>query len=72
MESVEYAKFARFISGNLMIQMVDRIASLQYLSAKEKYDKLMSETPTILQQVPLGMVASYLGITQETLSRIRK
>lgn len=71
MESVEYARLARFILGDLMTQMADRIAFLQYLSAKEKYDKLMTDTPTIIQKVPLGMVASYLGITQETLSRIR-
>ena len=54
-----------------MTQMADRIADLQYLSAREKYDKLMAEHPDIILRTPLGMIASYLGITQETLSRIR-
>lgn len=41
-------------------------------SAKDKYQNLMSKYPEILQRVPLGYIASYLGITQSTLSRIRK
>lgn len=69
--SIEYARFSRFILGKLMIQMADRIASLQYMSAKEKYAHLIENYPDIIKRVPLGMVASYLGITQETLSRIR-
>lgn len=71
LESVEYTKFMLFILGNLMNQMADRIAFLRDMSAKEKYQILMDEKPNILQRVPLSMVASYLGITQETLSRIR-
>lgn len=54
-----------------MAQMADRIASLQYMTAKEKYDELMSESPDIILRAPLGMIAGYLGMTQETLSRIR-
>ena len=40
-------------------------------SATEKYEDLLSNYPEILKRVPLGYVASYLGITQSTLSRIR-
>lgn len=40
-------------------------------SATEKYIDLISNYPEILQRVPLGHVASYLNITQSTLSRIR-
>ena len=40
-------------------------------SATEKYADLISNYPEILQRVPLGYVASYLNITQSTLSRIR-
>ncbi|CAM4281823.1 Crp/Fnr family transcriptional regulator [Gillisia limnaea] len=40
-------------------------------TAERKYKKLLREFPDILQRVPQHMIASYLGITRETLSRIR-
>jgi len=42
-----------------------------FKEAKERYENLTLNSPHILQRVPLGYIASYLGITQETLSRIR-
>lgn len=45
-------------------------AALSY-TAEEKYNDLLQHRPEIIQRVPLNMVASYLGITRETLSRIR-
>lgn len=41
-------------------------------SAKERYLKLMKEKPQIIQQAPLKQIATYLGITDTSLSRIRK
>lgn len=69
--SLTAANFSRYILGNLMIQMSNRITYLQYMTAREKYQQLLIENPTIILRVPLGMIASYLGISQETLSRIR-
>ncbi|MEO0338467.1 MAG: Crp/Fnr family transcriptional regulator, partial [Bacteroidota bacterium] len=43
-----------------------------FMQAKEKYDLLIGTFPDILQRVNLGHIASLLGISQETLSRIRK
>jgi CRP-like cAMP-binding protein len=40
-------------------------------TAQEKYSKLINNFPGCLQRVPQHMIASYLGITPETLSRIR-
>ncbi|ADY50795.1 putative transcriptional regulator, Crp/Fnr family [Pseudopedobacter saltans DSM 12145] len=48
-----------------------RIVALQFQSAQQRYDALLEQQPEILQRAPLGHIASYLGITQETLSRIR-
>ncbi|AZI24305.1 Crp/Fnr family transcriptional regulator [Pedobacter sp. G11] len=45
---------------------------LRMFSAKERYHKLLERTPQLFQRVSLGHIASYLGVTQETLSRIRK
>lgn len=69
--SLTAANFSRYILGNLMTQMSKRMASLQHMSAKEKYTQLLEENPNIILRAPLGMVASFLGISQETLSRIR-
>lgn len=45
--------------------------SLRMHSAKERYGQLLASQPQILQRVSLGHIASYLGISAETLSRIR-
>jgi CRP-like cAMP-binding protein len=45
---------------------------LRMYSAKERYERLVERNPQLLQRVSLGHIASYLGISQETLSRIRK
>jgi len=49
-----------------------RIYSLISSSAEEKYLEFQKTYPSIFNKVPLHMVASYLGISRETLSRIRK
>jgi len=40
--------------------------------AKTSYAKLLDQSPEIVKSVPLGHIASYLGITQSTLSRLRR
>lgn len=70
-ESLPAANFSRYILGNLMVQMSNRMTSLQYMTAKEKYEDLMEENKDIILRAPLGMIATYLGISPETLSRIR-
>ena len=48
-----------------------RLYSLRMQRASEKYNFLMNHFPQIIQRVPSKYIASYLGITEETLSRIR-
>lgn len=50
---------------------MERITSVRFTSAKEKYHNLPKTCADIYHRSPLGIVASYMGITQETLSRIR-
>ena len=49
-----------------------RIASALSATAEERYDEFLLKYPSIAQRVPQHMLASYLGISPETLSRIRK
>lgn len=49
-----------------------RISAALSLSAEEQYLRLLQTHPTIFQRVPLNQIASYLGITPQSLSRIRK
>lgn len=67
----EIERFGRLLVSYGMVQMQQRFDDLHFSTARDRYRKLMEATPDIIRRVPLGMVASYLGITQETLSRIR-
>ncbi|MBS1663670.1 MAG: Crp/Fnr family transcriptional regulator [Bacteroidetes bacterium] len=49
-----------------------RIHSAISLTAEERYDELAKAYPAFIQRFPQNMIASYLGISPETLSRIRK
>ncbi len=50
----------------------ERIIATLSASAEERYNTFLKTYPTIAQRVPQHMIASYLGISPETLSRIRK
>lgn len=67
----DFERLARLSTTKTMIQLQQRIVSLQFKSSKERYDSLLEKYPQIELRAPLGDIASYLGITQETLSRIR-
>ena len=54
-----------------LVQLQEKFDDLHFSTALQRYQTLMAVHPTFIQRVPLGMIASYLGITQETLSRIR-
>lgn len=49
----------------------ERIINLQCRSARERYEWVVTRYPRLLQRATLGQIASFLGITQETISRIR-
>jgi CRP-like cAMP-binding protein len=53
------------------VETVNRIEGMQFHSAEERYNALLNEAPNVLMRVPLKYVASFLGITQVSLSRIR-
>lgn len=53
------------------VDTVNRIEGIQFHTAEERYKALLEEAPDLLKRVPLKHIASYLGITQVSLSRIR-
>jgi len=64
-------RLGRLLLAHGIIQLQQRFDDLHFATAAERYQKLVDASPSLLNRVPLGMIASYLGITQETLSRIR-
>ncbi|PQJ11802.1 hypothetical protein CJD36_008385 [Flavipsychrobacter stenotrophus] len=54
------------------INMQQQIADMQLKSGEERYLELLKRRPALFQRVPQHYIASYLGLTPETLSRIRK
>lgn len=67
----EMERYARLSMGSLVYHMMERITSIRFTTAKEKYQHFCLAYKDIHHRIPLGMVASYLGIAQETLSRLR-
>jgi len=53
------------------IDAIQRIESLITMDARERYDILLKQNPRIVQRLPNKIVADYLGISQETLSRLK-
>jgi signal-transduction protein with cAMP-binding, CBS, and nucleotidyltransferase domain len=54
-----------------LTQLQQKFDDLHFSTALERYQRLLTTHLSLIGRVPLGMIASYLGITQETLSRIR-
>ncbi len=65
-------RFLRLLVQNSLIATQRRLSGKITLSAEENYRNLVAGCNNIVQRVPQHMIASYLGITPETLSRIRK
>lgn len=71
LQNTELANWGRKYIEHEVIKVENRLIDQLLLSATERYRSLLSSQPTLLQRVPLGIIASYLGITQVSLSRIR-
>jgi len=70
-EHVKLQHFAHYVAISVIKQLSEHLYSLQFQSALERYNILLKTHPDILLRAPLGHIASYLGITQQTLSVIR-
>lgn len=68
----EFREFGRAILVKGFIAFKERTISMINEKAEQRYEKLLTESPEIFQHVPLKHIASYLGVTDTSLSRIRK
>jgi CRP-like cAMP-binding protein len=66
-----FERLVRNVVTRTMLQLQQRIVGMQFESARQRYENLLNVRPDIILRVPLTHIASYLGITLETLSRIR-
>lgn len=68
----EFREFGRLKLVNSYSILKERMLSMLQETAEQRYSDLISTSPEIFQNVPLKYIASYLGITDTSLSRIRK
>ncbi|MEM6804414.1 MAG: Crp/Fnr family transcriptional regulator, partial [Bacteroidota bacterium] len=68
----EMERYARLDMGTSFMYIMERLAISRFSSAQEKYQHFLTTYAGIHHRIPLGMAASYMGISQETLSRLRK
>ncbi|MEQ1675772.1 MAG: Crp/Fnr family transcriptional regulator [Chitinophagaceae bacterium] len=60
----------KMVTASLILSQI-RMDSIQFETAHQRYERLLNNSPQIIQRVPLSYIASFLGVTLETLSRIR-
>ena len=67
----QWSLFALKIAENLFYRKEKREISMLLYTAEERYQNMLSEFPLLAQQVPQYLLASYVGIKPQSLSRIR-
>ena len=67
-----FSEMAAVISQNYTIANQKRMQAAMSYTAEERYEDLISNYPQFLRRFPQNMIASYLGLSRETLSRLKK
>lgn len=70
-EDINIANWGRRFAETELLDAEMRVITLLLSTATERYQDFLDAQPNLLQRLPLGCIASYLGITQVSLSRIR-
>lgn len=65
-------RYFRILFQKAYINALNRLNATMWETAMDRYHHMLKEHPEVFQRVPLIYIASYLGITPESLSRIRK
>src|SRR5690606_41189735 len=69
--SLTIANWGRKLAEIEILKIEERLMKKLFKSASERYHDLLNKEPLLLHKVKLGYIASYLGVSQVTLSRIR-
>ena len=72
LKNPNWVKFLKVVAEQQYVELEKRIFQLQKSNAAQRYSDLLKNQPAYIQHIPLQYLASYLGITQRHLSRIRK
>ncbi len=67
-----WTDFARKIIQEVQFFTEEILEELQTETAEFRYEKMLKNEPELLKRIPLNILASYLGIAPQSLSRIRK
>lgn len=67
----DFERLMREVVTRTMLSQREKMFSILFNTAKEKYDHIIRIRPDITNRIPLIHIASYLGMTIETLSRVR-
>ena len=70
-EDIYLANWGRKLADKSFVETEKRLIARQFKSSEERYNDLIKSHPELLQRVQLKLIASYLGMTQVTLSRVR-
>ncbi|MFL5745055.1 MAG: Crp/Fnr family transcriptional regulator [Niastella sp.] len=69
--SYSWQKIGRYLAQHTACYFMERLEASYYETPQIRYDKLMSTSPELFLRIPHHMLANYLGMTKETLSRLR-
>ena len=67
----EMERLGRKLTIFALVQLQNRINSMQFETAKKRYENFLIQYPNCINRIALGDLASFLGMTQVTLSRVR-
>ena len=70
-EMHNFERFCRLKITSGFFSQQKRIMALLQNDAQSRYQQLMEQYPSLFQRVPKALIASYLGVSRETLSRLR-
>jgi len=66
-----FEKLGRIIAEKAFLLTVEKFSDMQTQNLKERYESLIKKNPTLFQKVAQKYIASYLGVSEQSLSRIK-